>query len=636
VNSQPPSRRQRSLDLRTRLAINFTLFSSLVVGLALGFTYLSYRARSRAEIRQRLLDIVSVAALQQDGDAFAAIRSPDDPQYQEILLKNLEIRKTDPEIAYVYTMGVDDIGIYFVTNSTEPGTTGPTTYGERYVNPSPALAANYSTISRPIVESGPYAGEFGTYFSAYAPFYTRSGQLAGILGVDIRASDVFERDRQTLTQLLTLFIFLLPIVGIAGWLYGDSLAAPIRSLTNATARIEAGEISHRPAIRGATTEVLNLRSSIFSMADQLKSLIDNLEQRVAERTQDLETHSADLQTVARIARDISQSQNVDDLLDQTARLIRERFSIYHVGIFLVDESEEFAVLRAAGGEAGQLLLANKHRLRIGEVGIVGHVTRSGEPRIALDVGTDAVHFRNPLLPYTRSEMTLPLKIENRIIGALDVQSDKVNAFDQDDVSIMQILTDQLSIAIERTRLLQELARNAAVVEQSSQEFTARTWRTFLQQARKELGYRYEGVSIEPLTAPSRETLEALETGQSVVFRSEEGKPESILAVPIRLRGQTLGTLNLHFQNPEIPQETMRLVEEAADRLALALENARLVQDAQRLATRERQINQISAQVQQSTDLETVLQNTVRELGNTLGAPRTFIQIGLTASNDKDK
>jgi K+-sensing histidine kinase KdpD len=107
-----------------------------------------------------------------------------------------------------------------------------------------------------------------------------------------------------------------------------------------------------------------------------------------------------------------------------------------------------------------------------------------------------------------------------------------------------------------------------------------------------------------------------------------------MAVPIQLRGQTLGTLNLQFQGTDIPQETHRLVEEAANRLALALENARLVQDAQRLAMRERQINVISAQVQQSVNLETLLQNTVRELGNSLGVPKTFIQIGLVNSESK--
>jgi GAF domain-containing protein/HAMP domain-containing protein len=483
------------------------------------------------------------------------------------------------------------------------------------------------------VEADVYEGEFGTYFSAYAPIRTRAGRVVGILGMDMSAAEVLARDRQAITQLLALFVFLVPIAGTAGWLYGDSLAGPLRALTEATARITQGEIAHRPTIRGAASEILGLRDSFFSMADEMKSLIGNLEQRVEERTRDLETSSADLQTVARIARDISLAQHVDDLLDQTARLIRERFGIYHVGIFLVDENDEFAVLRAAGGEAGKLLLANKHRLKIGEVGIVGYVTRTGEPRLALDVGADAVHFRNPLLPYTRSEMTLPLKIESRIIGALDVQSDKVNAFDQDDVSIMQILADQLSVAIERTRLLEELARNAAVVEKSSQEFTARTWRSFLQQAGKDMGFRYQGVSVEPLSAPGPESLQALEEGKAVLLQPEEGKNETTLVVPIRLRGLTLGTLNLSFQSTEVPTETIRLVEEAADRLALALENARLVQDAQRLASRERQINLISAQVQQSAELEVMLQNAVRELGNALGAPRTFIQLGLAPGKD---
>lgn len=119
----------------------------------------------------------------------------------------------------------------------------------------------------------------------------------------------------------------------------------------------------------------------------------------------------------------------------------------------------------------------------------------------------------------------------------------------------------------------------------------------------------------------------MEKGKYIITEGNE-RAETSLAVPIRLRGQSLGTLNLRFQGSGIPRETILLIEEAASRLALALENARLVQDAQKLASREQQINVVSSQIQQSTDLETLLQNTVRELGNTLGIPKAFIQIGL--------
>ena len=140
--------------------------------------------------------------------------------------------------------------------------------------------------------------------------------------------------------------------------------------------------------------------------------------------------------------------------------------------------------------------------------------------------------------------------------------------------------------------------------------------------------------MESLANPSGEDPGTIRKDQPVTVKRETKKSSNTLAVPIRLRGQTLGLLNLQFQGTDIPQETQRVVEEAANRLALALENARLVQDAQRLAMRERQINVISAQVQQSTNLDILLQNTVRELGNALGTPKTFIQIGLVNSEPK--
>jgi GAF domain-containing protein len=329
--------------------------------------------------------------------------------------------------------------------------------------------------------------------------------------------------------------------------------------------------------------------------------------------------------------------NINDLLDRTAGLIRERFGFYHVGVFLNDESNEYAVLRAAGGDAGRIMLANNHKLKIGEVGIVGSVAKSGEPRIALDVGADSVHFRNPLLPYTRSEMALPLKVGARLIGVLDVQSDKINAFDQNDVTIMSILTDQLAIAIERTRLLQESGQNAAALELALRAQTSRAWRDYIARSRQAHGYRYEGVQVEPLMEPDELILKGIASSKPVIVKKEAGRQGCVAAIPVQLRGQTLGVLNLQFTTDQISAETMRLLEEAANRLSLALENARLVEDAQRLASQEQQINIITGQIQQSTNLETILQNTIRELGKTLGVPKTFVQIGLVSpkkTNDK--
>jgi len=432
---------------------------------------------------------------------------------------------------------------------------------------------------------------------------------------------------------IAILVTLAALAAAVGVLLARRLAIPLIDLTSTATAIAAGDLKRRAMVKGGS-EIEALAGAFNNMTDQMQGLIGGLEERVSERTRVLEKRGLELQSAAQIVRQVSTIPDSTALLNQVTRLIRERFGYYHTGIFLVDDNEEYAVLKAAGSEAGQLMLASNHKLKIGETGIVGYVAKTGEPRIALDVGTDAVHFQNPLLPYTRSEMALPLKVTERTIGVLDIQSDKTNAFDQNSISIMQIVTDQISIGIERAQLFKGLQENTAALELSLQENTSRTWRNFLEQNRGYLGYQYDGVTMESLANPSGEDPGTIRKDQPVTVKRETKKSSNTLAVPIRLRGQTLGLLNLQFQGTDIPQETQRVVEEAANRLALALENARLVQDAQRLAMRERQINVISAQVQQSTNLDILLQNTVRELGNALGTPKTFIQIGLVNSEPK--
>lgn len=191
------------------------------------------------------------------------------------------------------------------------------------------------------------------------------------------------------------------------------------------------------------------------LREQVEQHAEELEQQVAARTAQLARRNVQLQVAAEVARDATTARDLDELLDRSVNLIRARFGFYHAGIFLVDERSEYAILRAATGEAGCQMLEHGHRLKVGQVGIVGYVTGASEPRIALDAGADAVHFDNPFLPDTRSEMALPMRVGGRVIGALDVQSTKESAFDDDDVEILQVMTDQLAVAIEKTRLFEQ-------------------------------------------------------------------------------------------------------------------------------------------------------------------------------------
>jgi PAS domain S-box-containing protein len=195
---------------------------------------------------------------------------------------------------------------------------------------------------------------------------------------------------------------------------------------------------------------------------QVQRHADDLEQQIEVRTRDLERRTAQLQVAAEVARDATTAHSLDSLLNRAVNLIRERFGFYHAGIFMVDDRNEFALLKAATGEAGRQMLEHGHRLKVGEVGIVGHVTGTGQPRIVLDTEGDAVYFDNPFLPDTRSEMALPMRVGDAVIGALDVQSPEEAAFDEEDVEILQVMADQLAVAIERTRLFE---RTQATLEE---------------------------------------------------------------------------------------------------------------------------------------------------------------------------
>jgi GAF domain-containing protein len=327
-----------------------------------------------------------------------------------------------------------------------------------------------------------------------------------------------------------------------------------------------------------------------------------------------------------VARDAAVILDVDELLDQTVRLISDRFGFYHAGLFLLDDVGEYAVLQAASSEGGRLMLARRHRLKVGEVGIVGYVAASGEPRVALDVGEDAVFFDNPDLPQTRSEMTLPLRVRGEIIGVLDVQSRESNAFTDEDVTILQTMADQVALAIQNARLMDDLERAIRELEVAQGRYVEEAWQDVALGAGRVPGYRYRHAGVEPVAGQPSEALRAWREGRPVMT-GDSGKgdgQDAVLAVPMKLRGQVVGALNLRFEGEPISDETVEMVEEIADRLALALENARLLEDTQRRAARERLVADITAKVRASSDVETIMRTAVRELGRAIDADRARV------------
>lgn len=436
--------------------------------------------------------------------------------------------------------------------------------------------------------------------------------------------------QQSTDTAILIATLLAAVIGTAALIFSRGISGPIAALTQSAQQISAGDLNVQ--IQAGNLPEFNLLGRTFeNMIAQIQHMFTSLEDRVQERTQALAKQNDALvlrarqfETVAEVARNVVSTNEVQELLHAVTVLVSERFGFYHVGIFLIDESREYAALRAANSEGGQRMLARQHRLQVGQTGIVGYVTSAGEPRIATDVGQDAVFFNNPDLPLTRSEMALPLKANNLIIGALDVQSTQSNAFSQEDIQLFTILADQVAIAIHNNNLNAEMA--AALVEAQN------VHRRYLQQewsrvagAEAHNAYRYiNGIAVPSETLNAPDVQSAVEFGEPVTTQ-EDGM--HVLSVPVKLRGETIAVIRVQDTSDEVESwhpEEVETVKEVADQVALALENARLFTQTARRAERERKVLEITSKIREHNDPQTMLEVAVRELQNALNASRAQV------------
>jgi len=289
---------------------------------------------------------------------------------------------------------------------------------------------------------------------------------------------------------------------------------------------------------------------------------------------------------------------------------------------LLDQQREYAILTASPTEAGRQMIAENYKLLIGAQDIIAEVAATGEPITLLESNP----ISHPLLPNTRSEMALPLKVEGNLIGVLDVQSDKPQAFTQDDVAIMQILADQLATAIERTLLLERVEQNLSELEQAYGQFTRESWNAFESRKLGLTGYRFDNVRIQPIKEIPTHGDEAIRTGKTVFYENGTKLSEkNLVAIPINLRGKTIGVVTVQLKEG-YNQTTISTLEVAIERLATSLESARLYEEARMRADRELSISRVTTAISASTEYEQILQTTVREIGNLLSDTEVAIQI----------
>jgi len=497
------------------------------------------------------------------------------------------------------------------------------------------------------------------------------------------------------TRLLILgsgYALVVILALILAFLIQRSITRPVAELRAGADAFHEGDLSYAVPVAGSD-ELSLLAQTLNELAAQLHQSIATLEQQVNERTRDLERRATQLAIAVDVGRAATSILDLETLAHRVVDLIREGFDLYYAGLFLVGGAREYAVLEAGTGEAGQVMKERGHRLAVGGVSMVGAACAQGQARIALDVGDEAVRFDNPLLPETRSELALPLMVGDRVLGALDVQSIQPAAFTEQDIAVLQLVADQVAVAVDNARKVSE---EAALLEATSPGFwvsrrlaTANTTGEIVQIILDSVAEtEVDGCAVATFDFSTEDQAEMITFLGSW---ERQGAPRFSISEPSSLGVYyPLGLANTIFvvedasqgggtgrwdraQMPNIVQEYMaragilamvnvplhigertigfisvdrttagpfspvalQLYETLADQASSALERARLLDETERRAAHEQLVREITDKMRRAPDMDALMRTALHEVASALGTTNAFVQLRATPVQSPD-
>ena len=443
---------------------------------------------------------------------------------------------------------------------------------------------------------------------------------------------VMDEIRDAMNQNLRSFVFgrvvpfsilILGVTFVIGMIWTNRIVNPLKQLVENARIIQKEGLSSTvkgtvavediPAYPNeAPGEIGLLAKELMDMVEHLRLRQVILENHSAEQSHILEKRTDQLLAAAHLAREATITHQSEHLMDRSVNLIGDRFGYYHVAIFLIDPSGQYAVLRAASGGAGQKMLAMGHHLKVGDgiehhdgrghrqASIVGYVASTGLVRAVPDVEVDTTYFRNPLLPETRAEIALPLRVSQRMVGVLDVQCQVPGGFAEEDVLVLQTLADQISVAIDKAHWFQQYQETLAKLDLVRREEQP-SGRRYQLPIRKIDGFIYDLTGVKPILSGNEANL---------IEEKPSGTP---LHVPLTVRGEVVATLDLWSERDTLSVQEMNLLNEIRLRLSQAIESAQLFEETQVRGRREQIMNQFVTNLSRSLDLDALLQQSVREL-----------------------
>lgn len=340
-----------------------------------------------------------------------------------------------------------------------------------------------------------------------------------------------------------------------------------------------------------------------------------LEENVLKRTDELEAQTTQLRTASTVAKAMAEIQNISELLDSVTKLTSEKFGFYHVGLYILDEQKRTAFLQAASSAAGKQLIGQAFRVESDRRNLINRVVTQNRHIIISDSdGTNFIQDTN--FPLTRSHMLLPLAVRGNILGILDIHSEQPQVFSNQDAEILQSLADLVAISFDNARLINETKSLVSQLEMNTNVQTERTWKKLT--SRQRPAYQYTPAGVRP------------------VFSTNKKDSDDGLHIPLVLHGQKIGLIKLKRKGEAShwSEKERVLVEKIADQIALALENSRLVDEAQKNALRDQMIANVSTRVRETLDIESVVRTAATELRRAFDLKEAEVLIGVSQTDIK--
>jgi GAF domain-containing protein len=478
----------------------------------------------------------------------------------------------------------------------------------------------------------PNLGQQGRHFFVSILLIVTSILVIGFLGIHktITLINIGKGQSTDLNQIIgqvaimSIGIMAIGIFTIA--LHARSVTEPVHEMMRIMNLIQGGNFSERAKIMTSDESAL-LTIRLNQTLDQLQAAQIAMERQVKERTTALELRNIQLREATEIAHEATSYQDLNMILAQTANRIAEKYNYYHVGIFLIDDSGEYAILQTASSEGGKNLLVQGYRVAVGSQNAIGIAVYQSRLRVGSIDDSDIKFIINPELPLTRSEIAIPLIAKNKVIGVMDVQSTEKNSFSKDSIELLQTITDQIALAIQHARTLSESQNVYKQLEALNTENVRRSWLERSRQQKR--AYHYTSAGVAQITQGNGTQL----ASNSAITEDNTSR----LEVPINLRGQRIGNIILNRKTETTWSEKERsLAIEIATQVGLALENSRLLEEAQRHAAQEQSLSELTARLSGSLDPDNLLQTTARELHQMPNVTEVSVFIAPSQSSADDK